>query len=343
MCFLAIFDLLYIIVAILVFVLPAFCSSYKTNGYHHHIAPLAIPMGQVSMTGSIYFTMGITIERYLTVCHPFYTISREWPTKTIVSGISLFAIIYNIPKFMEIRTEYEECTLTRLYQQDEGEHWVSNVTANCSGYIHTINPSKVKDYFPIQNETEEAAGIGVESPSPLQNETTTFINFCIQARKLRLNSYYVQIYAVYMNFFINGLGPFTLLIVLNILIIKELKKIGLDLAPAASNSSVTHNSVDHYKEEQPNSQGKNTQLFLNNSIYVHLALHLYLLQYLHLLFQFTDQGKTREVEMAQISLMIVFIFIFCHSIKWIPNTYEILVVRSCKITENSFSIMCVVY
>ena len=45
------------------------------------------------------------------------------------------------------------------------------------------------------------------------------------------------------------------------------------------------------------------------------------------LLYFTDQGKTSEVEMAQINLMIVFIFIFCHSIKWIPNTYEILQVR----------------
>ena len=256
MCFLAISDLLYIIMAILVFVLPALSSSYKNNGYYQYVVPLAIPVVQVSMTASVYFTMAITLERYLTVCHPFYTISREWPTKTIVSTISLFAIIYNIPKFFEIKTEYEECTLTRLYLQDEGENWVLDVTANCSGQIHNITPSKVADYFSIQNEAQGAHGIAAGLPSLMQNETTNFTNYCIQARQLRLNSYYVQIYAVYMNFFINGLGPFTLLIVLNILIIKELKKMQVDLAPVAHNSLRAHRSTNHYKDEHAIPQGK---------------------------------------------------------------------------------------
>ena len=38
-------------------------------------------------------------------------------------------------------------------------------------------------------------------------------------------------------------------------------------------------------------------------------------------------GTGREVLMAKISLAIVFVFIFTHSIKWIPNIQESLMVR----------------
>ena len=38
-------------------------------------------------------------------------------------------------------------------------------------------------------------------------------------------------------------------------------------------------------------------------------------------------GTGREVLMAKISLAIVFVFIFTHSIMWIPNIQESLMVR----------------
>ena len=37
-----------------------------------------------------------------------------------------------------------------------------------------------------------------------------------------------------------------------------------------------------------------------------------------------DQNKTNEVALAKVSLTIVLIFILCHSVKWIPNIYELL-------------------
>jgi len=42
---------------------PLFCS---------HSLPFVLPLAQIGLTGSIYLTMAITLERYFTVCHPFY-------------------------------------------------------------------------------------------------------------------------------------------------------------------------------------------------------------------------------------------------------------------------------
>ena len=71
MFYLAIFDLIYVIVALWLFVLPQFSivQSLMIGGHWYYIVPFAVPIGQISMTGSVYFTAVITFERYLTVCN----------------------------------------------------------------------------------------------------------------------------------------------------------------------------------------------------------------------------------------------------------------------------------
>jgi hypothetical protein len=66
------FDLTYILASILIFSIPQFSDNYKESGVYWTILPFVLPMAQIGLTGSIYFTMAITVERYVTVCHPFY-------------------------------------------------------------------------------------------------------------------------------------------------------------------------------------------------------------------------------------------------------------------------------
>ena len=66
------FDLIYITASILIFSIPQFSDNYKDSGVYYYVLPWVLPMAQVGLTGSIYFTMAITVERYVTVCHPFY-------------------------------------------------------------------------------------------------------------------------------------------------------------------------------------------------------------------------------------------------------------------------------
>ena len=66
------FDLLYILGMILVFSIKELNNDYIVSGVYYYLLPWVLPAIQIGMTGSIYFTMAITVERYVTVCHPFY-------------------------------------------------------------------------------------------------------------------------------------------------------------------------------------------------------------------------------------------------------------------------------
>ena len=228
MFYLAIFDLIYIIVSIFIFVLPQLSNYYKNHGPWHYVVAWAIPIGQVSMTGGVYFTMVITLERYLTVCHPFYMFSRNWSSKPIAVGIMVFAIVYNIPKFLEISTTYELCYFNRTHTEQDVR---SLIYSSKSCEIETRNRMGLKNY---DSGLHENNTIDDDADVFLKDETMAFYKYDILPSQMRLNSVYVQVYAVYMNFFINGVGPFALIIVLNVLILRQLQNSELILSPSRS-------------------------------------------------------------------------------------------------------------
>ena len=219
---LAIFDLVYIIVGVLLFTLPHLSADYANKGPWYYIVPCAIPIGQISMTGSVYFTTGITIERYLTVCHPFFMFSRNLSTKPISIGIILFSIVYNLPKFFEMSTSYELCHYNETYTQNiqtkiftsepceilfQFRNSVANVT-----YEHDLNFTAVENYH-------------------FKNSSTSLHRYGIYPSDLRFNSVYVQVYTIYTNFIVNGVVPFLLVIILNILIVASLQNTSMTLSP----------------------------------------------------------------------------------------------------------------
>jgi hypothetical protein len=81
--------------------------------------PFLLPIAHIAMTGhtnntslisltnciisgSIYTTMAVAIERYFTVCHPFFKISHNWSPSKYIIPILIFAVAYNLPKFAEL-------------------------------------------------------------------------------------------------------------------------------------------------------------------------------------------------------------------------------------------------
>ena len=60
-----------------------------------------------SLAGSIYSTLAVAIERYVSVCHPHYVGFSE-AGKLSVAGLILFSVVFNICRFLEFETTYEE-------------------------------------------------------------------------------------------------------------------------------------------------------------------------------------------------------------------------------------------
>ena len=200
-------------------------SSYIIDGPWYYIVPFAVPIGQISMTGSVYFTTVITIERYLTVCHPFYMVSRSLSARPISVGIIIFAILYNLPKFFEMSTVHNVCYYNQSYTQE-----TRMVTFNSEICEYQFYSQKQWRTFPF----ELASNDDSDTYHDFSNSSMSLHTYGIEASDLRFNSVYVQAYTVYSNLFINAVIPFFLVIIFNVLIVVELKKTDLTSSPEVS-------------------------------------------------------------------------------------------------------------
>ena len=80
MILLAFYDNSLIIMVLLMFVIPEVNDTFKP-GIFNYIALKAFPFARIAITGSIYSKIAITIERYLTVCHPLYAVAHRWSAR----------------------------------------------------------------------------------------------------------------------------------------------------------------------------------------------------------------------------------------------------------------------
>ncbi|XP_023341605.1 FMRFamide receptor [Eurytemora carolleeae] len=220
MMFLSFFDLLYLIASLLLFSVPLIWNAAPSHPAFTKSIPFILPTAHIGMTGSIYLTISLAVERYITVCHPFFKLSHNWPAWVYVLPIVVFSSVFNLPKFFELETVER----------------------------------------PSYNSTNETL-----------HENNSLPLYMVQPTDLRLNELYISGYIVWANFIINCVFPFLVLIFLNLAVYNELKKIQVEEVGTSRAGQIL---------------------------------------------------RQKERKLAQVSFIIVFVFILCHSVRWVPNIWE---------------------
>ena len=291
---LSLFDLIYIISSIYLFTIPGLVGVHTAEGPYFFFVPVVIPVAQICLTGSVYCTMAIAVERYLTVCKPFFTASKNWSSKRYIVPILVFSLIYNFPKFFEIRSNVEcEChngTMTIIEQQCTNVKFDSLVEIS---YVHLPNHTDTT----LESTT-------IKAPLPEYQCNGTYI-YGVILTEMRTNKYYYIIYSVCMNIVFMVLLPFCLLTALASITLRRL-------------TYYTQNAESGRRYNQDINSG-NVRQALNQSTAIVCRPVIYVNQ-------LNEQQilKANEIMLARVSLVLSFVFIICHSIRWIPNVYELI-------------------
>ena len=76
-------------------------SASKTNLMPIHF--------QISLTGSCYTTISITIERFLAIRLPFFIQKHNVKARVFILPIAIYCLVYNSPRFFEYEILYLGC------------------------------------------------------------------------------------------------------------------------------------------------------------------------------------------------------------------------------------------
>jgi hypothetical protein len=150
------------------------------------------------------------LERYLTVCRPFYTASKNWSAKRYIIPILVFSTLYNLPRFFELRS-IKECSQIGYENNDQNTTSIlqPNITEQAENRTDISNNTS----YSYPNCWTNISNITVQDPS--------FVYF-IELTELRMDKYYYSIYTVGLNTVLMGIGPFILLISLASLTLRRL-------------------------------------------------------------------------------------------------------------------------
>nr|XP_040571769.1 G-protein coupled receptor daf-37-like [Lepeophtheirus salmonis] len=95
---LALCDAHFLALAILIFGLPKASDWFSTISIY--MSPFCNGLIGIARTGSVYLTMSVTLERYFAIVRPLH---HFYAKKYLLPASLTFAILYNIPKFLELK------------------------------------------------------------------------------------------------------------------------------------------------------------------------------------------------------------------------------------------------
>ncbi|XP_023334081.1 probable G-protein coupled receptor frpr-1 isoform X2 [Eurytemora carolleeae] len=273
MQFLAFFDLMYVLLSIMMFGVPSVLPEIGGTLEFKWMVTTFLPFAQIGLTGSIYMTLAIAIERYTTVCHPFFKFYHGWSAKLYILPILIFSILFNIPKFFELRVTKVNIVNTTLAHNastiDENNGTLSVHSYDlCTEELYNCTelvPGFYNSSLHLTSENDDIVENFQNGTGQMSNQTVRIV-----PTDLRINPTYIKVYLIYLNLFIHGVIPLICLVILNTAVYKQMWRMN-----------------QCCEDERRN--------------FIH----------------------QREIRLSQVSLLIVLVFIICHSIRWIPNIFEL--------------------
>ena len=151
----------------------------------------------IARVGSIYATVSITIERFLSIKRPQ---NLDYRFKTLLVGFPIFfAITYNIPRFFELETTTD------------------------NGNYDTI---QIVDDPQISNRTKEFNDISETTTHQNCTLNTTYIveDLGYQGTEMRQSQLYIVLYIFWSKFLFIELIPWVTVFILNLLIWKSVRE-----------------------------------------------------------------------------------------------------------------------
>ena len=115
------FDLVYIVCSCFIFSVPALAPGTGTSFAFCYLITAMLPLAHVGLNGwlsdmslfasikkmllsegSILLTICLALERYITVCFPYFKIGHRWNAKNYMIPVFIISFLYNLPKFFEL-------------------------------------------------------------------------------------------------------------------------------------------------------------------------------------------------------------------------------------------------
>ena len=135
--------------------------------------------------------MAISLERYITVCHPFFKVSHNWSASRYLLPIFLLCISYNIPKFFELQVLQQANIVIPHYNFS-----FFNLTWNvCWG--RKFRSLNMKVWFRKKN-------LRFLSSITLEPNTNLGLTYSVLPTSLRMNKTYIHCYILWSNLIFNG-------------------------------------------------------------------------------------------------------------------------------------------
>ena len=100
---LAIFEAIFLITTIILFC-PRTWSTIYEEFIYPMLLPHLLPIIQITLTGSVWITTAVSMDRFFTICLGYYNHSKLFTHLFYTLPIVMFSVLFNAPRFFELTT-----------------------------------------------------------------------------------------------------------------------------------------------------------------------------------------------------------------------------------------------